>query len=211
MNSTAAVAVLVALHVVQSVMVVPKLWRAASAWHLQRLAIGGLIGCPVGLFILQRLDVRALKLSLGVLILAFLVLFIVRGQFASASETTPTRGWLVTLTGMASGTLTALLVMPGPPLMVYLASAPQSKDASRALSLTFFALCYVSVLALATFRGNLGRVEWLLVATLAPAVIVGTLAGSALAGGFSEARYRLAILTLMLLSGLGAIASAVLG
>ncbi|MFM9940169.1 MAG: sulfite exporter TauE/SafE family protein [Hyphomicrobiaceae bacterium] len=210
MNSKAAIPVLVALHIVQSAMLAPKLWTKVSRWHLYRLAAGAAIGCPLGLLLLGYLDVRGLKLTLGVLILLALVLFVVRGRMQSAGlrHPQPERGPLTAMTGLASGALTSILVMPGPPLMAYLAGERWPRDASRALSLTFFAGCYVLVFALALAAGTVAVADWWLILVLAPASLLGTLAGLRLAPRISEAHFRQAILALMLLSGLGAIVSA---
>ncbi len=210
MNSKAAIPVLVALHIVQSALLAPRLWTAVSRWHLKRLAAGAAVGCPLGLLLLQRLDVRGLKLVLGGLILVALVLFVVRGRMQPAGVGQPQhrRGPLTALTGLASGVLTSILVMPGPPLMAYLAGERWPRDASRALSLTFFAGCYVLVFLLALAAGAVDAAGWRAIAVLAPASLLGTLAGLRLAPRISEAHFRQAILGLMLLSGLGAILSA---
>lgn len=117
-------------------------------------------------------------------------------------------GRAAVVTGALSGALTALLVMPGPPLMVYFMRERHAPDAVRALSLSFFALCYVAVTAAQVVGGALGTGALLKVALLTPAVILGTLAGLALARHFTDWGLRMAILALLFLSGVGAIASA---
>lgn len=212
MNSTAAIAVLVALHVVQSAIVVPRLWPKASRWHLKRLALGAVAGCPFGVWLLTGMDVRALKLAVGVVILGVIGLLVWR-ECAAGGRARPaggkSSGGTTLATGVLSGALTALLVMPGPPLMVYFMRDRHAGDAVRALSLSFFALCYVAVTAAFALLGMLdGRALWM-AAMLAPAVLLGTVAGLAAAGLFSDAELRLALLALLFLSGIGAIASAV--
>lgn len=208
LNSTAAIQVLVALHVVQSVMVVPKLANLAPRLILAPLMIGSLIGFPLGLVLFLRLDVSTLKLSVGVLVLAFSALLIARdagllerrgGLAAPPAETG--RRLLPVVVGAASGFLTSVLVMPGPPLILYLLGRDTRKDASRALSLTFFAFCYVMVTAMHALFGGMGGREWLLVALLAPAVPLATLAGTALARRLSEGAFRALVLTTLVLSG----------
>jgi uncharacterized membrane protein YfcA len=213
MNSTVAVAVLIALHVVQSAQVVPALWSAIPLSHLRRLVLGGAIGCPAGALILQMLDVRMLKVALGVLIVGFVAMFVVRMRrpLTRTRPAAPQSGPPATLAGFASGVLTALLVMPGPPLMVLLASQQWPREDARALSLGFFACCYVAALALSVAGGVMGGAEWLLVGLLAPAVVLGTIAGARLGRLVPEARYRLVLLALMLLSGVGALVSGLAG
>ncbi len=213
MNSTVAIAVLVALHVVQSAMVLPKVWNRASKWHLKRLVLGALIGCPLGFWAFRSLDVRTLKVLIGVIILAVIGLLIWRelGAVTGQRKTGAQRGTPLTLmTGMISGAMTSLLVMPGPPLMVYFMSERAAGDSVRALSLTFFGLCYVAVTMSNVMAGSLGGRAWEIVGWLAPVVVLGTVAGVALSRHFSEAGFRWAVLALLLLSGIGAIVSALL-
>lgn len=211
MNSTAAIAVLVALHVVQSVLIVPSLWAKASGWHLKRFAFGALAGGPFGLWLLARMDVQTLKLSVGIVILAAIGLLIWREFKAGARPIVAGRSSTpaAVLTGAISGALTALLVMPGPPLMVYFMRERHAGDAIRALSLSFFAVCYVAVTAAQAFTSAFDTRAMTAVACLSPAVILGTVSGVALQRHVSEVGLRMAILALLFLSGLGAVVSAV--
>ena len=115
---------------------------------------------------------------------------------------------LTVLTGAASSFLTVLLVMPGPPLMAYFMSQRQAPQAVRALSLTFFAVCYVLLALYHALATGYDRPALLLIALLSPVVIVATLFGSLFAERFSDGALRVALFTLLFLSGAGAIVSA---
>lgn len=214
MNTPGAIPILVALHVVQSAMLVPGLWRRASRWHLKRLVIGAVGGCPAGLWLFHGANVRALKLTVGCVILAVIGLLLMRElatRHRRQAAGTRGRGTAATLaTGAISGALTALLVMPGPPLMIYFMGARQTADAVRALSLSFFGLCYVAVTAANVATGGMPRAAWITTGLLAPAVIAGTVAGTALGPRLGDAGMQRAIFALLLLSGIGAIVSALL-
>lgn len=209
LDSKAALPILVSLHVIQSVQLVPGVLPDLPRRELKALAIGALIGCPLGLVILRHLDVRTLKLMLGVLILGFVGLYLWRARLnATNSDAPPPRPGLMMLTGFASGLLTAILVMPGPPLMAALASKRWPRLPTRALSLTFFGGCYVAVLLLAVLAGDVTRATFTTAALLAPAAIAGTFAGRAAGTRLSDARFQTILLALMVLSGAGAILSA---
>jgi uncharacterized membrane protein YfcA len=115
---------------------------------------------------------------------------------------------LAYLTGAISGGMTSLLVMPGPPLMLYLAGAPLPHAHARALAIAFFGLCYLFVTALNTFWAGMGEGVWLLALAMVPAVYIGTLAGRRIARHVTQGSYRMAVLALLVLSGVGAILSA---
>lgn len=215
MNSPGAIPILVALHVVQSAMLVPGLWRRASRWHLKRLVLGAVTGCPAGLWLFHGTNVRGLKLTVGCVIIALIGLLLMRELQARQTwrgAGTMGHGTAATLaTGAISGALTALLVMPGPPLMIYFMGARQAADVIRALSLSFFALCYVAVTAAGIATGGMPRSAWIATILLAPVVIAGTVAGNTVGPKLGETGMQRAILTLLFLSGLGAIASALIG
>jgi uncharacterized membrane protein YfcA len=222
MNSHAALQVLVVIHLVQTVMLLPSVWTLVPMRLLKALFVGAAIGSPIGLLFFMSLDVRALKLTVGVLILLFTALLIAResGWLArlmpagsgdpaadDAISTAPPPP-LAYATGAISGAMTSLLVMPGPPLMLYLAGTPLPHAQARALAIAFFGLCYLFVTALNTFWAGMGEGVWWLVLAMVPAVYLGTLAGQRIARHVTQGSYRVAVLALLVLSGAGAIISA---
>lgn len=218
MNSHAALQVLVVVHLVQTAMMLRGVWALVPVHLLRTLVAGALIGSPLGLVVFMSLDVNALKLTVGVLILLFTTLLIARevGWFsrkspdhtADATRVEPAPP-LAALTGAVSGAMTALLVMPGPPLMLYLSHAPLPHGNARALAVAFFGLCYLFVTALNTFWAGMGDGVWWLALALAPIVYAGTHAGLRLSRYLTQGGFRAAVLVLLVLSGLGAILSAI--
>ena len=213
LNTTSAVPLLVALHVVQTPLLVPSVYRQASAWHLKRLMVGTVVGCPLGLWLIARADVRTLQLVIGCVILSVIALLFCREWLSTRS----TRGngpghssAATAATGAVAGAMTAMLVMPGPALMIYFMSEQRLAAATRALSITYFAILYVVVMLANLALGRMSMRDWALIGLLAPGVVAGTLAGARIAGQLSEGVFRGAVLTLLLAAGLGAIASALL-
>jgi uncharacterized membrane protein YfcA len=222
MNSHAALQVLVVIHLVQTAMLLPGVWAMVPMRLFKALVVGAAVGSPIGLLFFMSLDVRALKLTVGILILLFTGLLIARemGWLARVFPTGPGAATtddemtsappspLAYVTGAISGGMTSLLVMPGPPLMLYLAGAPLPHAHARALAIAFFGLCYLFVTALNTFWAGMGEGVWLLALAMVPAVYLGTLAGRRIARHVTQGSYRVAVLALLVLSGVGAILSA---
>ncbi|MFN3746617.1 MAG: sulfite exporter TauE/SafE family protein [Hyphomicrobiaceae bacterium] len=217
MNSHAALQVLVVVHLVQTVMMLRGVWALVPLRLLKTLILGALVGSPLGLLVFVRLDVNALKLAVGLLILVFTGLLVAReaGWLALRPPDPPAGGLhpheaspLTYLTGAVSGAMTALLVMPGPPLMLYLTHAPLPHARARALAVSFFGLCYLLVTALNTFWAGMGEGVWWLAFALAPIVYAGTLMGLRLSRYLTQGAFRAAVLGLLVLSGVGAILSA---
>ena len=207
-DSRAGIQVLVILHVVSSVVVVPRVWQAAPRPLLHWLACGSLVGFPVGLLLFLQSDVQTLKLVVGVATVAFSLL-LARREWTQAAPPAAAAGgatgfrWLsAAAVGLVSGLLTAVLVMPGPVAMLYLRALGLEKQTSRAASLTFFAFCYVMATGLHVLFAGVSGESWRLAALLAPLVLLGTLIGNALAHRLSEERFRIAVLVLLIGSGL---------
>ncbi|MEZ5854078.1 MAG: sulfite exporter TauE/SafE family protein [Hyphomicrobiaceae bacterium] len=211
-----AVPILVALHLVQSAMLVPRLWSAVPRTEFDKLILGAAIGCVLGIAVFQFLDLRSLKLSIGIVILMMTALLAWRRWHPGAkfrdgggdgpNEVPPGRSSGL-IAGALSGAMTAILVMPGPPLMLYLLRRPIPAVQARALSLTLFAVCYAVVFVLHLATKGLSGHGWQLAAILAPLVVPATWGGERLFRLLTPATYWPVLLILLLLSGLGAIAS----
>ncbi len=210
MQSGSAIQVLVVIHLVQSAMMVPGLWRRAPGGVLRLLMLGSVFGFPLGLAVFMSLDLKALTLVVGCSLIVFSGLFALRetGHMRIAEiaiDALPR--WSILLTGLATGFLTAVLVLPGPPVIVLNAWARLEKDVSRALSLTFFAFCYVMATALHATVGGMPAVAWQTAFWLAPFVVIGTIIGSRLSGRLSEGWFRLSVLVVAAASGIYAVRS----
>ena len=208
LNSTEAVPLLAALHIVQSAMLVPRLWSKVPAQLFRWLMLGAGIGCPLGLMLFSSLDVRGLKLAAGVTILVASALMYLRSRRRLAPR--PQDGGTLepVAMGVMSGALTALLVMPGPPLMILLMRKPLPPETARALSLTFFAACYVAVTLMNLGLGTLTLASAPTAMQLVLPVIAGTIGGRKLAPLLPARHFMAALYMLLVLAGLGAIVSA---
>ena len=219
LNSHAALQILVVIHLVQSVMMLREVWPHVPVRLLRALIIGAAVGSPIGLAAFVSLDVRSLKLAVGCLILLFTALLVAReagllgrplpaGKAGVVPDTAGTPRPRTYIAGGVSGAMTSLLVMPGPPLMLYFADAPLPHLRARALAVVFFAFCYLFVTALNTFVTGMGEGVWPLALGLALPVYLGTLAGQQIARRVTQGAFRAAVFALLVLSGIGAIVSA---
>lgn len=212
MQSGTAMQVLVAIHVVQSAMLVPGLWRAAPKELLSPMLAGSILGFPLGLAVFLALDLDMLKMAVGVVLLVSTALLVARDRKWLSrwlSSSGPPHPGAAAGVGASAGALTSVLVMPGPPLILYVAARRLGKLESRALSLTFFAFCYVAVTLLHAAWSGMSAETWMIAGLLSPAVAVATLLGNILARRLSEAWFQAAVLAVSFLSGAWAVWSAV--
>jgi uncharacterized membrane protein YfcA len=213
LQSTSAVPILVALHVVQCLIIVPRIWNAIPWPEFKRLAIGALLGCPIGLLLFRYLDVRQLKLGVGLVILGVTSLMIWRRARAAVAVPHDARSLESAsrqrvITGALSGALTAVLVMPGPPLMASLLRHPLPAASARALSIGFFAACYVAVLAVQGAAGDMDATAGWIVAWLIAPVVLGTIGGLLGVRWLTDRHFAPLMTVLLIAAGVGAIMSA---
>ena len=212
-GSVDAIGVLVGVQFLQSTLVVPKIWRTAPRSLLSLLIAGSLIGMPLGLFFLAHLDLPTLKLSVGIAMIAFVSLLVVQEVGGLAASTLRAYSaftghpLVVGLIGLVSGFMGAALVMPGPPVILLIASLALAKLESRSLALTFFGFCFAATLVLHAASGGMTVQAWSWIAVLLPAILVGTYLGNRAVLHLTERWFRVVVLAIASVSGLYAIAS----
>ena len=211
-GKSAAIQVLAALHVVLSLIVVPSAARSAEPRLLGWLVSGSVLGFPAGLALFLALDVQLLKLLVGAATVLFTLPLVWR-EFSApvvAAKVGPIafRPLSAMIVGFLSGVLTAILVMPGPLAVLYIASLGLGKDESRGTGLTFFGLCYIATTTLHALWGGMDRAAWGAVGILAPAVVAGAVIGLVAVRHLSEKRFRRAVVGVLLASGVYVLLSA---
>ena len=171
------------------------------------LSVGSLAGIPAGLLILDLIDPEALKILVGVTVIAASVLVY------RVREVTTTRAGVVpaVAAGVVSGVLRASTSMGGPPAVLYLLGAERDVEAFRGTILAFFLpMSLVTIVGLAA----VGRVTPDVLRTSAialPALVVGLVLGAWLRYRVREELFRLLMLLLLILSSIGVIISASVG
>jgi uncharacterized membrane protein YfcA len=171
------------------------------------LATGSLAGIPAGLFILDWIDPEALKILVGVTVIAASVLFYqVREVRATRAGVLP-----AVAAGAVSGVLRASTSMGGPPAVLYLLSVERDKETFRGTLLAFFLpTSLVTIVGLAA----VGRVtpDVLRTSVIAlPALVVGMVVGAWLRYRVREELFRLLVLLFLILTSISVIISAALG
>lgn len=173
---------------VSVVLRVPLLWsdrRHIVGRQAALIGVGGLIGLPLGVLLLTRLDARALTIGAHVVIIVLSVVYLVG---AKRVPRLPDPGGLGrVLVGIGSGALNTSVSVSGPPLVLWLLNQELSGRAFRAtVSAVGLGLNLVGVVLL--IRAGTAQVSWLLVAAAAlPAAALGTALGHAMLGRLSQA------------------------
>ncbi len=158
-----------------------------------RMIIGGLVGMPLGLVALVRLDGSALRIVIAVVITGLVILLALRVRLGSG----PRSQWGA---GVVSGALLTSTGLNGPPLVLTLQSMEVTPAAFRGtLQRVFQGQDVVAVLAFAAVgRVDLGLLALALVGTAA--VPMGWAWGDRLFGRISPETFRVIVLVTLLVA-----------
>jgi hypothetical protein len=156
---------------------------AIAPWLLLRLALGSLVGLPLGLVAFRYADPILVRAAAGAMILGFAIVMAVsrrpsgqpgQGKHWTAFAVSP---GLDLAAGAVSGIASALTGQPGPPVLIYLLLGGAAARTVRATLLAFFALSYGVTLASHTATIGIPVPTWLAAGILIPFAFLGGLAG----------------------------------
>ncbi len=178
------------------------LWPVRRAIEWRRavpLWCGGLLGTPVGVYVLQHTDEHLLRRLIGAGILVAAVTSL-RGAGKGAKAAPP--GW-----GFAAGTLGGVMAgavaMGGPPAVVYAYRQPWPLAGVKSTLLLYFALTVVYRLALFAGSGMYhASLVWSTL-VLVPVVAASTWLGSRLTERIPRRQVDRIVGVLLVLAGLG--------
>ena len=178
-----AIQLVIILSTVQSIVVLRGLLPAIAPWLLLRLALGSLVGLPLGLVAFRYADPILVRAAAGAMIFGFAMLMAVsrrrsvqpgQGKHWTAFAMSP---GLDLAAGAVSGIAGALVGQPGPPVLIYLLLAGTAARTVRATLLAFFALSYGVTLASHAATIGITAPTWLAAGILIPFAFLGGLAG----------------------------------
>jgi len=171
--------------------------------------IGGLVGVPIGLGLLQALPTRMFAGSLGLFLITYTMLVLLKPD----SLQTRLSGWKPAVAvGTAGGIVGGFSAFPAAIPAVYLGLRGLSKAETRSITQPYIlVLQLISLIILALTRHAIFDMQfWLLWALTLPAVLLGTWTGVTLYRRFSEVNFRRAVLFLPMVSGVSLVTKALI-
>jgi uncharacterized membrane protein YfcA len=184
---------------------------ARVTWHdtprstVGRLLVAAFFGMPLGLLALLFAPDDALRIAVGLTSIT-LALALMAGLRFGANERS---GALVA--GAIAGTLSTSTGMNGPPIVLYLQDRGLPPQAFRGALSSYFFVSGVVSFALLAASGVVELAAVVLGLAALPAVLAGNWTGSRFVGRFSDARFRLLVLALLIVTSLVAIGLTVAG
>jgi len=167
------------------------LWRLVGP-----LALGSILGAPLGIYALRVLDPNLLKCCVAVLILLFAAALLAGW---SRPLRRPHRALLPL--GFFSGILGGSTSMSGPPVILFLTNQDTPKDVFRANLITYFFIEGVFTLIIYLAWGMYTLDVARFAVALVPAMLLGTVAGIHLSSRVPEQTFRRVVLVGITLMG----------
>jgi uncharacterized protein len=180
--------------------------QAANLWTLRRniqwegsllLIVGGALGIPIAVYLLQNADTHILRVAFGIIVAMYAGYMLFRPTLARGGATTSRR--LTALIGFGGGLVGGLTAMPGAIPTIWCGMRGLPKSDQRGLVQPFIAI----MLALALLLGRQSLSSKLVIdlAISLPALFAGSVLGIVAFRNINEVGFRRTILVLLLLSG----------
>lgn len=178
----------------------PSMWKVLDFKLALPFVLGGLIGMPIGVLLVERANPHDFKLGVGVMLLVFpALLYFVRkpmvftfgGKIADAAV------------GFAGGIFGGLAGLSGPLPTLWASVRGWSKDQRRGVFQIFNGTVLGAALALQIASGFVqANVSWLALLAL-PGTLMGTYIGMRTYRALSDRNFYDVVLALLFMSGLG--------
>lgn len=169
-----------------------------SSIHLKTIGIlflATLPGIPVGIYMLTHVPGEGLAVLVGIIMISFTTYQLI------ARPKLRMLGLPITLAaGFASGILTGSLSTGGPPVIIYAAVQPWTKDQAKATLASYFLISGLAAVAAHAASGIITGSVMMHFAYMLPALVVGLYSGMFTYRRISDHGYRrLAIILVMVL------------
>ena len=169
-----------------SLPMLPWAWRHAERGTSLVLALGAVLGVPLGMLALTGMEPMALRWGISLTILGLVVLLASGWRYGGRPH------WVVTVAvGSVSGFLNGAAQIGGPPVVAYLLGrAAASAQDLRANIVLYFAYASVWSALLFFATGLLGMRVVMLSLVIGPGYVAGTILGMRMFGLASQETFR---------------------
>ena len=182
--------------------------RGLDLKTLAPFVVGGLMGLPLGMWLLPQVDVQVFKAFLGSLLAVWCPAMLFSAQLPRI-----TRGGRIAdaLIGAGGGVMGALGGFTGVLPTLWCTLRGMDKDAQRAIVQNFNLSMLLVTFCTYVATGVISNATLPFLAIVAPAMLIPSLLGARLYIGISEATFRKVVLTLLTATGIALLASSVPG
>lgn len=173
-------------------------WRALTPF-----LVGGLVGVPVGVWVLPMLNIQLFKACLGGMLLIWCPFMLL------ATRMRAVRGSLLGdgVAGWIGGFMGGIGGFAGAVPTLWCTLRQLQRDEARAIIQNFNLVMLIVAMLLYVAQGLVVASQWTSIAAIVPVVLITSRIGAHVYIGLSEVRFRQIILVLLTLSGAAMLAS----
>jgi len=175
--------------------------------RVTKLLLGFVVGVPVGVIFLDRLDSDLLQVAVGITVGVVSVLVFAAPTVGGRDETTT--GTLVA--GALSGSIGASTSLTAPPVVLYLLPRELDMTSFRASILAYFLPSNLLAIAAFAVVGRISADIAILCAAAVPAVVLGVISGAGVRRRLTPEGFRAVAIAVLLVTSIAALISAVVG
>lgn len=201
-GSKESLGLLLPLLIVGDVSAVTAFRRHARWEYVRRLLPPAIVGIVAGWILLDYLDELAVKRMIGGIVLSLALLQAVRMWKPSWFDHLPHSRWFAITLGLVAGMTTMLANAAGPIVAIYLVAVGLPKYEFVGTSAWFFLIVNVIKLPFSTTLGLIRPDTLMINLVLAPAVVIGLLAGKKLVQYVPQKLFDMLLLTFAAVAGL---------
>ncbi|HVP57332.1 MAG TPA: sulfite exporter TauE/SafE family protein [bacterium] len=169
----------------------------ANLRRLLPLMFAGIVGLPIGTYLLVSLDVGLLKTVIGCLVALSGLAFLAGFERPIRRETLG-----MVAAGITSGVLNGVTSASGPPVILFLANQGMARDTFRASLIAYFLFLNLATIPIFLVGGLISRTVLAYSGLLLPAMVLGALTGSKLSRRIPERAFRRVALAAVIGAGI---------
>ena len=203
----AAVPVSLLLALATNVALLAQVRGQVTMRRLPGLYLGLIIGIPLGVLFLERVDADTLQITVGVVVFAATILLYLQPSIDAGHDSFGLRLGA----GAMGGALTSATSMGGPPVVLYLLGRETEIDRYRATLLAYFLPSGVLAVTAFVIVGRIDSDVLIITAAAVPAVVAGILTGGWLRTHLNAGRFRRIVLGVLIATGISVTILAIVG
>jgi uncharacterized membrane protein YfcA len=182
------------LSLIISLALITKIKKDIDFGTLKRFVVGSVIGLPLGIVTFLVLDINKLKMGISLIILLLTMMLILKFRINQ------NKGKDLFVGGL-SGSLTASIGMPGPPILLYFSGTNTHKEKLRGTTLAFYLFIYLMSLFIQVIFAGTNKTVWVSSGLALPLVLLGLYLGQLLFKWVNQRLFRIFTYLVLLFTG----------
>jgi uncharacterized membrane protein YfcA len=174
-----------------------RYWDALNFSAVKRLSLASIIGIPLGVYVLSAVDGRIITTILGFIVTGYALYALFALRLPALNQP----GWAYGF-GFLGGVLSGAYNTSGPPVIIYGTCRRWEPTTFKGNLQAYFLLNSLFTLTAHMISGNFTAVVWQNYLWALPGVGLGLLLGRWVDGRVAPARFRKAVLLLLILLGI---------